>query len=397
MCKAYARVWRVGTLIVACQCAFAQDNPTVIWQVGFDQAVDRDPTRTRPRVLTTQYATEPVVGDGLIYVGTSHGWIRAFRSVDGKDVWRHKNEGRINRPAVIHDGILFCTSSKGISALSMSAGQRIWSHPVDSGLGACVAVPEHDLMVAGSPDGHEYAFDARTGRTLWMTDLVHGAPPDRPGFAGVNARVKGTLARPSGVRQSDNIIYQSIYDQSRVLAIDAKTGAKVWSYQANGWIVAAPAVSQDFIFVGSADRLVHCIDKSTGRKIWTCETGGRVDANIVVDGERLLCASCDGVVYCIRISDGEALWRFKTAADYKGRCDICAAPVVTEACVYCATGAGYVYALDKNDGALLWSWRTSNNSQIYSSPAIEMDKLFVVTRPDWDWRGDSSLIAIQHQ
>lgn len=397
MWNAYARICQVGTLLIVCQCALAHDRSRVIWEVVFEPAAERNPARTRPRVLTTQYATDPVVGDGLVIVGTSHGWIRAYRSDDGKEAWRHKHEGRITRPPVIFDGMLFYTSSKGISALSMSAGEGLWFHPIELGLSACVAAPSHKVIVAGSPDGHEYAFDARTGNTLWMTDLVEGAPTDRPGFAGSNARVKGTLARPSGVRYSEGVIYQSIYDQSRVLAIDGKTGAKLWSYQANGWIMAAPAVSQDVVCVGSADRLVHCIDKYTGHKLWTSKTDDRIEADIVVDGRRLLCASCDGMLYCIRVSDGLRLWRFETGADYKGRRDIYAAPVVMGTRVYCASGAGYVYALNKNDGVVLWSWRVSNDSQIYSSPAIDRNKLFVVTRPDWDWRGDASLIAIQRE
>src|SRR5438067_1206255 len=74
----------------------------------------------------------------------------------------------------------------------------------------------------------------------------------------------------------DECIYQSIFDQCRVVALDAETGKRLWSYQTKGWIYGAPVIAREFLFIGSQDKCLHCLDKRTGKTIWQFETKGRI-------------------------------------------------------------------------------------------------------------------------
>jgi outer membrane protein assembly factor BamB len=282
----------------------------------------------------------------------------------------------------------------GVVAVAVKDGGIHWSRPIMHGAGPCAMVKSKGLVAVGGNDGFVYGLGAKTGETRWKTNILADAPPDPPGFSGTQARVGDSLSRPTGVACDEETIYQSIFDQSRIVALDADTGALKWSYQAGGWVYGAPTVGAEYVLVGSQDKLLHCLEKGTGKCVWKFPTKGRIEAGGTLDDRSMFFGSCDGGYYRVNLADGKQLWKFETDPGPDGRRPIYSVPIVTADALYFAAGEGQVYALDKETGKLRWKLRAAEDSELFCSPASDGERLFIVTRPVHRGTGFNALVAI---
>ena len=67
-----------------------------------------------------------------------------------------------------------------------------------------------------------------------------------------------------------------------VYALNAATGAYIWSYKTGGAVDSAPAVANGVVYVGSDDHNVYALNAATGSKIWSYGTGGGVESSPAV-------------------------------------------------------------------------------------------------------------------
>jgi len=120
-----------------------------------------------------------------------------------------------------------------------------------------------------SPWSKVYAFDARTGKRLWKYD------PKVPGAFAVKLCC-GIVNRGAGYWKG-KVIWGTL--DGRLLAVDAKTGHKVWEVQATDpakWqsITGAPRVADGRVFIGEAGSefeqrgYLSAFDASTGKRLW---------------------------------------------------------------------------------------------------------------------------------
>src|SRR5205814_10059987 len=121
--------------------------------------------------------------------------------------------------------------------------------------------------------------------------------------------------RPTGIWWDGGRVYQCVCDQSRIVALDGRTGKRLWSYQAKGWIYGAAAIAGERLFIGSQDFTMACLNKRTGEKLWQFPTKSRIEAAAGVDDQSVLFGSCDGGYYRIAQADGKLLWKFETQPD----------------------------------------------------------------------------------
>ena len=83
----------------------------------------------------------------------------------------------------------------------------------------------------------------------------------------------------------NGIVYIGGLDHN-VYALDARTGAKVWSYTTGDMVGSAPAVANGVVYVGSWDHNVYALDARTGAKVWSYTTGNIVFSSpTVANGE----------------------------------------------------------------------------------------------------------------
>jgi PQQ-dependent dehydrogenase (methanol/ethanol family) len=120
-----------------------------------------------------------------------------------------------------------------------------------------------------SPWSKLYAFDAKTGKQLWKFD------PKVPGEFAVKLCC-GIVNRGVGAWK-DNIIWGTL--DGRLIAVNAKSGKKVWEVQATDpaqalSITGAPRIADGRIFIGEAGSEFHqrgyvaAYDVRNGKELW---------------------------------------------------------------------------------------------------------------------------------
>jgi quinohemoprotein ethanol dehydrogenase len=131
-------------------------------------------------------------------------------------------------------------------------------------------VMQDGTLYFSGPWGEAYAVDARTGEKRWMFDTEADGQYARNGCCGVLNR---------GVALADGKVFVGSFD-GHLFAIDAKTGAKVWSvdtlvdrhwnYASNG----APQIAGDLVIIGNAGGdmgsrgYVSAYEIKTGKLAW---------------------------------------------------------------------------------------------------------------------------------
>ena len=104
-----------------------------------------------------------------------------------------------------------------------------------------------------------------------------------------------------GVDSSPAVANGVVYvgsDDNNVYALNASTGAKLWSYNTGGFIGdSSPALANGVVYVGSADDNVYALNASTGATLWSYTTGSAVASSPAVANGVLYVGSLEGGVY----------------------------------------------------------------------------------------------------
>ena len=104
-------------------------------------------------------------------------------------------------------------------------------------------------------------------------------------------------------------------DDHNVYALNASTGAKLWSYTTGALVSSSPAVANGVVYVGSWDRNVYALNASTGAKLWSYTTGELVDSSPAVANGVVYVGSYDHNVYALNANTGALLWSYATGSD----------------------------------------------------------------------------------
>jgi outer membrane protein assembly factor BamB len=198
------------------------------------------------------------------------------------------------------------------------------------------------VVYFGSHDHKVYALDAATGALLWSYTTGDSVGPSSPAVA-------------------NGVVYVGSGDQN-LYALDASTGALRWSYTTGGG-ASSPAVANGVVYVGSNDDKLYALDASTGALLWSHTTGGWVSSSPAVVNGVVYFGSNDNKVYALDAATGISLWSYTTGSN------IYSSPAVANGIVY--VGGGYddkLCALDASTGALLWSYATGGF--VGTSPAV---------------------------
>jgi outer membrane protein assembly factor BamB len=188
--------------------------------------------------------------------------------------------------------------------------------------------PDHDGL-----NPYENVLNPRTVRSLqleWSFATGHG----------------GVISSPAVV---SGVVYVGSFDNN-VYALDARTGAKLWSYTTGAGVYSSPAVADGVVYVGSFDNNVYALDARTGAKLWSYTTGRIVESSPAVADGVVYVGSYDDNVYALNARTGAKLWNYATGYPVTG------SPAVANGVVYAGSNDGNLYALNAHTGAKLWSY-----------------------------------------
>jgi len=210
-------------------------------------------------------------------------------------------------------------------------------------------------------DGRVFTLDARAGvaatgadgTVLWRRDL-------RPDWAGRGAASGGGLAVEGG-----RLFVTSGY--GTLVALDAASGAELWSKRFDAPVTAPPAVRGGRVFVVSTDSVGWALEADTGKILWQRAAapspagmvGGAAPA---VTEARVFLPFPSGDVMALTPDTGIEMWRTRIAGRRLGSAnalvsDISGDPVVVGGTVFVGNRSGRVVALDTASGAERWSAR----------------------------------------
>jgi outer membrane protein assembly factor BamB len=265
------------------------------------------------------------------------------------------------------DGITFGKS------VADATGSFIHRHPVPKD-----ALPGPAIILAAGRQGGTRVRETFLVRTNW------------PGFQGGDAHTgynqyENVLSPPNAselteawyfYRQFGNdasavvangLVYVgSIYSNQGApfYALNARTGAEMWTSPTTGVQLSSPAVAYGTVYVGTYTGCL-ALDASTGTERWDFSVPGGVQGSPTV---------ADGVVYfpdnglvALDASTGTELWTFHAPGN-----DL-SSPAVADGVVY--FGAEKIYALEASTGVELWSFPVDDS--IESSPAVSQGTVYV--------------------
>lgn len=293
--------------------------------------------------------------------------------IDGM-AWKVALGGPIIASPTLCDGVIYVGAKDGgFHAVDPATGQDRWRFVADASITASAAVTG-DLVYFQSDAGTVYAVRIADGTLAWKRATGTDLP-----FMNYKPGVDFWDYWASSPLYADGRIYIGGGD-GVVRALDARTGAVIWTYATHGRVRATPATDGRRIFVGSFDGAMYALDRADGKLAWSFQTLGNTEFKIgaiqssaaVADG-LVVFGSRDYRLYALDAATGKPAW----IAPHKGSWAIGSPAVVGgKACVG-SSDLKIVQCVDLRTGQEVW--RTSLNGAAFASPAVAGDALFIGT------------------
>lgn len=170
-----------------------------------------------------------------------------------------------------------------------------------------------------------------------------------------------------------------------LVAVDALTGEKKWTFTAGGPIQATPTVANGLVYIASWDKKLYALDAATGVKKWEFAGAGMnqpYGAVMVADG--LVYVNSSNILFALDATNGAKKWEFLGDDSYTFQ----ASPTVVNDVVYASLrgtaasrqGVG-TFALNAKTGTKIWSAPT-NVWTTESSPAVVNNLLYAGAESD---------------
>jgi outer membrane protein assembly factor BamB len=313
--------------------AFDADNGDRLWSLD-------------PRL---EGGEEDGFGGGLAYAGghlfvtTGFGHVLALDPGNGAELWR-RDIGIPMRaaPVVVGGRVFVVTYDNQLWALSAADGAVQWSNAgiteTAGLLGAAAPAVDNDIVIAPYSSGELIALRVENGRTVWTDSLG----TQRPGT--------GSLAALNDINGSpviDRGVVYAISHGGRLVAIDLRTGSRIWEQDIAG--LNTPWIAGDYLFVVTVDGDVVCLARRNGRVRWVhslprFEDSENRDEPVfwsgpLLLGDRLIVLGSNGDALAISPYSGRLLGRLEMPHGVR------IAPVAANRTLYILTDDGDLIAL----------------------------------------------------
>lgn len=158
-----------------------------------------------------------------------------------------------------------------------------------------------------------------------------------------------------------------------VMALDARSGKRLWAYATDGHIAGYPTLYRDKVYVGSADRKIYALSAKNGYVQWKYATGGEIRGTLAAGYGHVYIGSRDRFLYALKADTGQLAWRFQAAQAFD------APPALYQRQVLAASWDQHLYALDARSGQLQWKFKAG--SYLSAAPVVDRG---VVYQGSWD-------------
>jgi outer membrane protein assembly factor BamB len=249
--------------------------------------------------------------------------------------------------------------------------RRAWEQDAGKGsdkesrLTAAPVVADGRIYVLDS-EAHVFAFDAQSGKPLWDFSIAPQGSDDSWvfGLFGTDNSVDPSKGFGGGVAYDDGKIFATS-GFGDVVALDARSGKKLWTQSLGVPIVNAPSANGGRVFVSTQQNHFYALAQTDGRRLWDhqgiAESAGILEStSAAVAGEYVLAPYSSGEIYAIRVQNGRPAWNDMlthsgAATALSELDDIAGRPVIDRDIVFAISHSGIMAAININTGDRLWS------------------------------------------
>jgi outer membrane assembly lipoprotein YfgL len=310
------------------------------------------------------FSLQPKVFGSSVTLASSAGKVMALDVRSGTPLWAVE-VGTAISAGVGYDGRFAAVVTRGNELLVVEDKKISWRSRVTAQVLTAPLVAGGRVFILGA-DRSLAAYDAKTGRKLWLTQ--------RPGDplvlrqAGVLTAVGNTLIAGSS---------------GHLLGVDPQNGNVIWDVAVSTPrgsndierlvdLVGGASRSADVVCARSFQSNVSCVDARRGVMLWKKSALGSL--GLSGDGESVYGVEDSGRLIAWRQSDGEQRW-LSDGLRYRQL----SAPLILGRSVVVGDGNGLVHFLARADGSAL-TRLTTDGSAISVAPVDAGGTLVVVTR-----------------
>ncbi|MCB1562459.1 MAG: PQQ-binding-like beta-propeller repeat protein [Alphaproteobacteria bacterium] len=326
---------------------------------------------TKELPLTAQ----PILVDGTIFTLDSQGRLSAFDTETGRHLW----SGNISDPdeddpvigggLAFSAGILYATNGfDEVLAINPLRGDIIWRKDISAPARAAPTIVDNRIFVT-TLDNKMIALSALDGTFLWE----HLGLSETAGLIGA--------ASPAAGRD----IVVPVFSSGEITALRVENGSVAWSDNLSGIrglgglsdlsdIRAMPVMDKELIFAISYSGRLVAIDKRTGTRVWQREIGGSQTPWLA--GNHLFVLSSDNQLIALGRDTGTIRWITDLPRLDDDDPVILTGPVLAGGRLIVMGTDGRVFDINPEDGALLKEWSIGRDVAI--SPIIAAGVLYVL-------------------
>lgn len=316
------------------------------------------------RLDVVGFPLEARVVGAAVTVASSSGQVAAIDGRTGVDIWRVQLANELSA-GVGTDGVSAAVVTRENELVILRSGKEAWRQKLAAQVFTAPLVAGNRVFVALA-DRSVAAFDAQTGRRLWVQDRPADALVLRQ--TGLLQAVGDTLVVGLGGRL---VGMNSLDGSSRwEVPIASPRGANEIERLVD--LVAGGARNGGIVCVRAFQAAIGCVDAERGKLIWSKATSGFV--GLSGDDTVVYGTESDGKIVAWKLQDGEQVW----ATDLL-RYRRLTAPFVIGRSIAVGDGTGLVHLLSRVDGTAL-NRLSTDGTAIAATPVQAGGTLVVVTR-----------------
>jgi outer membrane protein assembly factor BamB len=305
---------------------FAGSSDHFLYALDASSGVLKWKFETHGRITST-----PAVANGLVYFPSFDSYFYAVDAASGLLKWKFQTAGEhrftaphlhgaepaaetmadpfdfyLSSPAVSNGAVYFGSGDGNVYALDAATGTLKWKFHTGDVVHASPAIANGTLFF-GSWDSFFYALDAATGKEKWR--FKTGEDPKIHNQQGIQA----------SAAVADGIIYFGCRD-SNFYALDAATGQLKWSFPNKGsWVISSAAVQDGKVYFATSDTgLLHALDAKTGAPLFSVDfKHWPMFSSPAISGNTLYVGSHIGKLFAVDLASHQISASFETEASRK--------------------------------------------------------------------------------
>jgi len=274
--------------------------------------------------------SSPAVTDSTVYFGSYDSNFYALDAATGKLKWKFQTEGErryagkqlhgsqpageampdpfdyyLSSPVVSQGNIYFGSGDGNIYSLDKDTGKLIWKVKTGDVVHASPAIADGVLYI-GSWDSYFYAIDAKSGKIKWRFKT------------GEDEKIHNQVGIQSSAAIAEGIVYFGCRD-SNLYAVDAATGKQKWVFNNKGsWVIGSPAYREGKLYFATSDTaLLHAVDAKTGAPIFSLKFKWPMFSSPSIAGNTLYIGSHEGKLIAVDLTTQQLAWTFQTEGSLK--------------------------------------------------------------------------------